>query len=36
MYWLNVTTPQAEGAEGAPPPIARRASYVTTLEVLAP
>lgn len=37
MYWLNVTTPQAgEGAEGTPPPIARRASYVTTLEVLAP
>lgn len=37
MYWLNVTTPQAgEGAEGTPPPISRRASYVTTLEVLAP
>jgi uncharacterized GH25 family protein len=38
MYWLNVTTPQAEGeeGEGAPPPLARRASYVTTLEVLAP
>jgi uncharacterized GH25 family protein len=36
MYWLNVTTPQTEGAEGAPPPIERRASYVTTLEVLAP
>ncbi|WP_374525002.1 DUF4198 domain-containing protein [Sphingopyxis sp.] len=37
MYWLNVTTPQAEGAgEGAPQPIARRASYVTTLEVMAP
>ena len=37
LYWLNVTTPQAgEGAEGTPPPIARRASYVTTLEVLAP
>jgi len=37
MYWLNVTTPQAgEAAEGTPPPIARRASYVTTLEVLAP
>lgn len=36
MYWLNVTTPQAGGDEGAPPPIARRASYVTTLEVLAP
>ncbi len=37
MYWLNVTTPQASGAdEGALQPIARRASYVTTLEVLAP
>ncbi|MBD3732821.1 MAG: DUF4198 domain-containing protein [Sphingopyxis sp.] len=36
MYWLNVTTPQAGGDEDAPPPIARRASYVTTLEVLAP
>lgn len=36
MYWLNVTTPQAGGEEGAPQPIARRASYVTTLEVLAP
>lgn len=38
MYWLNVTTPQpeGEGAEGAPPPVARRASYVTTLEVMAP
>lgn len=36
LYWLNVTTPQAGGDEGAPPPIARRASYVTTLEVLAP
>ncbi len=38
MYWLNVTTPQVEReeGEGAPPPIARRASYVTTLEVLAP
>lgn len=37
MYWVNVTTPQAAGeVEGAPPPIARRASYVTTLEVLAP
>lgn len=37
MYWVNVTTPQAEGAsESTPPPIARRASYVTTLEVLAP
>ncbi|KTE77544.1 DUF4198 domain-containing protein [Sphingopyxis sp. A083] len=38
MYWLNVTTPQAEREEGAggPPPFARRASYVTTLEVMAP
>ena len=38
MYWLNVTTPQAERAEGATgePPLQRRASYVTTLEVLAP
>lgn len=32
MYWINVTTPRGE--EGAAP--ARRASYVTTLEVLAP
>lgn len=37
LYWVNVTTPQPGGGEeGAPPPIARRASYVTTLEVLAP
>jgi uncharacterized GH25 family protein len=38
MYWLNVTTPQAEREDGAggPPPLARRASYVTTLEVMAP
>lgn len=37
MYWLNVATPQVAGAgEGAPQPIARRASYVTTLEVLGP
>lgn len=38
MYWLNVTTPQAEREQGAggPPPLARRASYVTTLEVMAP
>ena len=38
MYWINVTTPQAERAEGAtgPAPLQRRASYVTTLEVLAP
>ena len=38
MYWLNVTTPQTERAEGATgePPLQRRASYATTLEVLAP
>ena len=41
MYWLNVTTPQTEREEGAPEPATppgpqRRASYVTTLEVLAP
>lgn len=38
MYWINVTTPRPAGAEeGAPPaPGARRASYVTTLEVMAP
>ena len=38
MYWLNVTTPQVEReeGEGRAPPLARRASYVTTLEVLAP
>jgi len=37
MYWLNVTTPKAEPTgEGVPPPVARRASYVTTLEVMAP
>lgn len=38
MYWVNVTTPQVEREEGeaGPPAIARRASYVTTLEVLAP
>lgn len=39
MYWLNVTTQQVEreeGEGGASPPLARRASYVTTLEVLAP
>ena len=36
MYWVNVTTPQPEQAEGAAPPPGRRASYVTTLEVLAP
>ncbi|MBN8844997.1 MAG: DUF4198 domain-containing protein [Sphingomonadales bacterium] len=36
MYWVNVTTPQAGGEESGPQPVARRASYVTTLEVLAP
>lgn len=38
LYWLNVTTPQVgrEEGEGAPPPLGRRASYVTTLEVMAP
>lgn len=40
MYWINVTTPRAEGeGEGPPAPGAapqRRASYVTTLEVMAP
>jgi uncharacterized GH25 family protein len=38
MYWINVTTPRPAGAEqGArPAPGARRASYVTTLEVMAP
>jgi uncharacterized GH25 family protein len=36
MYWLNATTPQAEREEGAAPALQRRASYVTTLEVLAP
>lgn len=36
LYWVNVTTPQAAQPEGAPPPLQRRASYVTTLEVLAP
>ncbi len=37
MYWINVTTPRVEREEGAPPaPGARRASYVTTLEVMAP
>ncbi|MBB5707914.1 DUF4198 domain-containing protein [Sphingopyxis panaciterrulae] len=35
MYWLNVTTPRAPREEGAAAP-QRRASYVTTLEVLAP
>lgn len=33
MYWVNVTTPRP--AEGAAAP-ARRASYVATLEVMAP
>ncbi len=37
MTWINVTTPRAEREEGAPPaPGGRRASYVTTLEVMAP
>lgn len=38
LYWLNVTTPRAERGEGAAAPAApqRRASYVTTLEVMAP
>ncbi|PZQ22064.1 MAG: DUF4198 domain-containing protein [Sphingopyxis macrogoltabida] len=38
MYWVNVTTPRAEGEGDAsgPPALARRASYVTTLEVMAP
>lgn len=38
MYWMNVTTPQTERAEGdaTPPALERRASYVTTLEVMAP
>lgn len=41
MYWLNVTTggrrgPAAEGQGPAPAAPQRRASYVTTLEVLAP
>jgi uncharacterized GH25 family protein len=33
MYWINVTTPRAEGAAAA---TARRAAYVGTFEVLAP
>lgn len=37
LYWVNVTTPQSGRDEGeAPQPSGRRASYVTTLEVLAP
>lgn len=38
LYWVNVTTPRAEqGEEGAAPAQPqRRASYVTTLEVMAP
>ena len=39
LYWLNVTTPRAareEGAGAGPAAPQRRASYVTTLEVLAP
>ena len=38
LYWLNVTTPRTAREEGAAAPAGpqRRASYVTTLEVLAP
>ena len=43
MYWVNVTTPRTEREEGegaaaaaAPSAPQRRASYVTTLEVMAP
>lgn len=38
LYWLNVTTPRAGGDEGAAETAEpqRRASYVTTLEVMAP
>ena len=39
LYWLNVTTPRVareEGEGAAPAAPQRRASYVTTLEVLAP
>jgi uncharacterized GH25 family protein len=37
MTWVNVTTPRAGGEEGGPPiPGTRRASYVTTVEVMAP
>ncbi|NIJ37044.1 putative GH25 family protein [Sphingopyxis panaciterrae] len=42
MYWVNVTTPRSERPEGegapeaAPAAPQRRASYVTTLEVMAP
>ncbi len=37
MTWINVTTPRAEREEGGPPaPGGRRASYVTTVEVMAP
>lgn len=37
MTWINVTTPRAGGEEGGPPaPGTRRASYVTTVEVMAP
>jgi uncharacterized GH25 family protein len=35
MYWLNVRTAAADGERAQPAP-QRRASYVTTLEVLAP
>ena len=37
MYWINVTTPRPARGEGGPPaPGGRLASYVTTLEVMAP
>ncbi len=38
LYWLNVTTPRAgdDEGDGAPAAPVRRASYVTTLEVMAP
>ncbi len=37
MTWINVTTPRVGGEEGGPPaPGTRRASYVTTVEVMAP
>lgn len=37
MYWMNVTTPRdPRGADGEMPAPTRRASYITTLEVLAP
>lgn len=38
MYWLNVATAQEEGGDGSAPPspAQRRASYIVTLEVMAP